>query len=464
MNFIPYPHFNLLSKGNKANYSLYFDKMTEWKWDNTKKKYSPSIEPMAGKANELSSAASSVLSVIHKRQTGLLLRQLQHNGIIWEFRCSLEAPFVSGLGSGHPTETGMILDRNSGLPYIPASSVKGVLRMACALMLAEKFPNLIKEQNGELVIRDTEPILCRYFGDTDTQSPDTVRGQLVFLDAFPETIPQLSLDIMNPHFGKYYKGSAPPVETESPIPVKFLAVARSTTFVFRGLVSVLTQVKKDTEVNRPFTADDAENIRDIYRIACTELGFGGKTGIGYGRFSLPVETAGDEWERRLQDLEEETVLKKYPWRQYLKLLDQITDWGRLKNQILENNALLGDQKQTEVGRAVADAALRIAQSQKGKWGEDRDAVMEAWLEVSDTPWKRQAAIAVEDDPVTEKIKTFSKPADYDRSLDFSILTQEQCTLLNQKFKSWKWHKNSAKKNNQKHYKNLRQRMAEIGSN
>ena len=465
MNFIPYPHFKLLSQGNKANYSLYFDKMTEWKWDNNKDKYSPSIDPMAGKAKELFSAASSVLARLHKHQTDLLLGQLHHYGLIWEFRCTLNAPFISGLGSGHPTETGMILDRNTGLPYIPASSVKGVMRLACALMLAEKFPDLVKEQNGELEIEDCNPIMRRYFGDTDTQSPDTVRGQLVFLDAFPKTTPQLNLDIMNPHFGNYYKGSAPPVETESPIPVKFLTVARGTTFIFRGLVSALAPAKKNNEVNQPVTSDDEENIRDMHRIACTELGFGGKAAIGYGRFSLPVETAREEWKKRLQDQEEKTVFKKYPWRKYLKSLERVTDWGTLKNQILGNNKLLEYQTQAEVGLAVANAALKIAKSQKGKWNNERDAAMEAWLNHSKTFWKKQAAPTVQKDPVTEKINGFSTPADYDRTLNFSTLTKDQCALLNRKFKSWKWNnKKKAKPNNHQLSKQLQHRIEELTKN
>jgi len=30
------------------------------------------------------------------------------------------------------------------------------------------------------------------------------RGQVVFLDAYPEKVPDLHIDIMNPHYGDYY--------------------------------------------------------------------------------------------------------------------------------------------------------------------------------------------------------------------------------------------------------------------
>jgi CRISPR type III-B/RAMP module RAMP protein Cmr6 len=437
--------------------------MSRWTDSNDIKTF---IDPMAGRANELFPAASSVLSNIHKRQTNVLLGQKRKACPVWEFSATLDAPFISGLGAGHPTETGMVLDRNSGLPFIPAGSVKGVLRMACAVMLADKYPELVHEdKDGELEINDRTPLLRRYFGDTNTDAQDTVRGQLVFLDAYPASVPRLNLDIMNPHSGKYYDGSAPPVETDLPIPVKFLTVARKTTFIFRIMASPLTPGEKMDDVNQPFNDADKNNIRDMFSIACTRLGFGAKTSIGYGRFSQIEETDREAWQKRLQDLETEIESEKYPWRKALKSLEQIQDWGSLKDQALDNATLLEYQNEPEVGKAVAHAATRVAGHQKGKWDEARDATMTTWLDASGTAWTKQAAQAVEEDPLTKKIKGFSGQADYDRDLDFAALNQEQCALLNQKFKSWNWNnKKKAKSNNQKLYKDLQQRIKELKNN
>ncbi len=458
MEFIPYPHSDLLAQAGKANFSLYFDKMSKWAENDGIKTF---IDPMAGKANDLFPAASSVLTGIHRRQGDMLLGLKSRDTLVWEFRATLDAPFISGLGSGHPTETGMVLDRNSGLPFIPASSVKGVLRMACALMLAEKHPELVREVDGELLIKDTNPFLRRYFGDTKTDAPDTVRGQLVFMDAYPESVPRLNLDIMNPHLSKYYNGSAPPEETELPVPVKFLTVDGGTSFVFRGFVSPLAPSKDTGEVSLPFTGQDEEHIRDMFDIACTRLGFGAKTAIGYGRFDTLVKTSDEIWQDRLQQLENKIEAQRYPWRLHLRALDQVQNWGSLKNQVLENEALLSYQAKAEVGQAVAAAGCRVADVHRDNWDEARDEVMTAWLQASGTTWINQAVRGEEANPVTEQIKGFSAPANYDRSLDFSTLNQEQCALLNQKFKSWKWHTNKAKRNNQKLFGNLQKRIREL---
>ena len=109
MEFIPYPHHELLTQADRANFALYFARMSRWAEGNDIKTF---IEPMAGKANKLLPAASSVLSTIHKRQINVLLGQRRKACPVWEFSATLDAPFISGLGAGHPTETGMVLDRN----------------------------------------------------------------------------------------------------------------------------------------------------------------------------------------------------------------------------------------------------------------------------------------------------------------------------------------------------------------
>lgn len=153
---------------------------------------------------------------MHRRQHRLVEQAKANGQFALEMRAKLKTPFVSGLGSGHPTETGMILDRNTGVPYIPASSIKGVLRLAHAVNLSND-PKLDKkwlqpgriDRNGRFIecpdgdqfnLNDREPTLRRYFGDTDTGAKDGVRGQLIFLDAYPEQVPALKPDIMNPHY------------------------------------------------------------------------------------------------------------------------------------------------------------------------------------------------------------------------------------------------------------------------
>ena len=127
--------------------------------------------------NKRLASNADVLNRIHERQTEILKTTALQGGMVWELTATLSSPFVSGLGSGHPTETGFILDRNTGLPCIPASAIKGVLRLACGLHIEQTEPDSVKEQRdkngqstGQWEIPDTHPLFRRYFGDIDTRS------------------------------------------------------------------------------------------------------------------------------------------------------------------------------------------------------------------------------------------------------------------------------------------------------
>ena len=116
----------------------------------------------------------------------------------------------------------------------------------------------------------------------------------------PENIPKLKLDIMNPHFSAYYAKKIEeriingrtqrivhdqPVETESPVPIKFLTVKEGTTFVFRCAFMPLDN-KTLSEAKRQEIQND---VIKMFKTAFETVGFGGKTSIGYGRFKMPGE-------------------------------------------------------------------------------------------------------------------------------------------------------------------------------
>jgi hypothetical protein len=107
-------------------------------------------------------------------------------------------------------------------------------------------------------------------------------GRAVFFDAIPARVPKLELDVMNPHFPKYYQGNEPPTDWQSPVPVYFLTVAPNTEFRFavgwRGPLG-----------------DESRRLRDLAKAwlvgGLTELGAGAKTSAGYGYFAEPMANA-----------------------------------------------------------------------------------------------------------------------------------------------------------------------------
>lgn len=182
--------------------------------------------------------------------------------------------FVSGLGNGHPFETGFTWHRTLGAPYLPGSSVKGLIR-AWAEDWGAADPDEVK----------------RLFGDTDTEGA----GALIVFDAFPIEVPKLELDIMNPHYGPYYQdqsSSIPPADYHSPVPVFFLTVAAKTTFEF----ALAPRRPRDHKGK-----DAMEAGLKLLREALETLGSGGKTAVGYGRMvNARIENPNTTPEERIR--------------------------------------------------------------------------------------------------------------------------------------------------------------------
>lgn len=303
--FYPIPERTAeLLKRPTANFSLCFPRLTQWvqRGHDIKKSETDKRKRIVGTIEELGNIANSnmqtavyILKSYHNRQESYL-KFLEKRGFktLTIYAKSI-SPFVTGLGSGHPTETGMVFDRNTGLPYLPASSIKGVLRLAYAVNSAK----------GREEVPDSE--LLSYFGSTDTKN--AVRGQVVFLDAYPYKVPKIKMDIMNPHFNKYYTDDNVllPVETESPVPLNFLTVQEKSVFVFRSfflpLQKKVENADKDNNTNEPlkieyneFSEEDKTNLKEAFKTAFSIIGFGGKTSIGYGRFKGITEAEAEKVE------------------------------------------------------------------------------------------------------------------------------------------------------------------------
>ncbi len=186
-------------------------------------------------------------------------------------RARLKTPLITGIGESHPHEVSMVFEHNMGIPYIPASGIKGIVRFAHTIGLLDDIPpeEIKKDKRGKAYFDDEADWtnIPRLFG---TQKN---RGKVIFLDAYPEKKPSLHVDIMNPHYGKYYNGEAPPADYLDPNPIKFLTVAKDTVFIFRVL----------TDKNQP---ELSELAKKAFIQALTEEGVGAKTAVGYGIFDI----------------------------------------------------------------------------------------------------------------------------------------------------------------------------------
>ena len=178
--------------------------------------------------------------------------------------------FVTGLGGHSVYETGITLHHVYGVPYIPASSIKGVLR---SWIIYSKFENDEKK-----AFYDKE--FCHVFGcPAQSALGKAYQGNVTFFDALPTEAPMIEPDIMNPHYPKWYSGERrAPVDTESPVPIFFLTV-KQTPFQF----IMATKPKQDEKVWDLISKEFwGKKLMAWLTEALSEHGIGAKTAVGYG--------------------------------------------------------------------------------------------------------------------------------------------------------------------------------------
>lgn len=189
-------------------------------------------------------------------------------------RAMLKTPLITGIGETHPHEVSMALEHNLGIPFIPASGVKGIVRFAHTISLIDEAVQRDPDLRRTGIFDDEEDwtLIPLIFG---TQKRI---GRVIFLDAYPEQVPDLKIDIMNPHYGDYYSDpgkTTPPADYLNPKPLKFLTVKEKTVFIFRAVS------EKEEDIS--------QKVKDALFKALTEEGVGAKTAVGYGRFAIMNE-------------------------------------------------------------------------------------------------------------------------------------------------------------------------------
>ena len=152
---------------------------------------------------------------------------------------------AAGLGAKGVLEVGLRLSHSYGVPLIPATAVKGVLR-------------------GTL---DDESLISFLFGCEEQM------GFVDFQDAWwvPESKAPLAMDVMTVHHPEYYSGKGPPSDCDSPNPVQFLSVRGSFLFV----------ADAPNKVWRDY-------VEKLLVPTLEKQGIGAKTAAGYGRFAFGI--------------------------------------------------------------------------------------------------------------------------------------------------------------------------------
>jgi len=194
--------------------------------------------------------------------------------------------FLCGVGYDTTLEWGFSFDWTTGHPWLPGSSLKGALLSYLEFLHGKPVEDWNDQSSVALLdnpaIQFTKEEILSIFGPQGTKISDGERtaGSVCFYDVFPVSFSGWELDVITPHYKRYYSNPAAvlPDDTENPVPLYFLTVKRGSTFCFLY------------KLRNPATAADSPRmakIEALIREAGQNYGFGAKTSSGFGYFENP---------------------------------------------------------------------------------------------------------------------------------------------------------------------------------
>jgi CRISPR-associated protein Cmr6 len=250
---------------------------------------------------------------------------------------------ILGIGSSSVYEVGMTLHHVYGIPYIPASSIKGLVRSWIIQNCFGVESESELESGSEATAFQESKLLCDIFGCAEKYEYETwvdkngievtedfidkddndkpmkpkkkkaskdsfykinskktdvniseKQGDVIFFDAFPMSAPNVEPDIMNVHYPDYYndkQGKIAPTDFQSPNPVSFLTVGNKdlsgndlkfVTYIGVRENKMISEL--DANYNNLLSKDMSilEFVSVWLKKALTEHGIGAKTAVGYG--------------------------------------------------------------------------------------------------------------------------------------------------------------------------------------
>ncbi len=262
-----------------------------------------------------SPTSKATLNTLNHRQERLLNERKNHGWDTHKPCFTIQNRLIAGLGGTSVFETSMTLHHIYSIPYLPGSSIKGLIRswiiMNC--FLPDKQDTKEGERGKAAEKAAMKNTLFAHIFGTDTNGPEKKahQGKVVFYDAYPQTPPVIEADVMNVHYPKYYSKGEVPADYDSPNPIPFLTVGKcdvnNQPLKFCFALAARENIKgvkiKDVEqshvdklcknkegqwhggLNENSTVLEVVNY--WLHSALTHHGIGAKTAVGYGYFKNP---------------------------------------------------------------------------------------------------------------------------------------------------------------------------------
>ncbi|KUO70796.1 MAG: hypothetical protein APF81_12745 [Desulfosporosinus sp. BRH_c37] len=210
---------------------------------------------------------------LKQRQVALLLG-LQHTHTLAVVNGKLNGKLLHGLGGAHVRETSLTLHPLYGIPYLPAASIKGVVRNWAIQAIFNGQEKELKNGNDSTQEKkDRRAISADLFGNEEQA------GEVEFFDAFVDCGFALKPDVLTVHFPNYYRGSSLPGDNQDPNPINFYAINCQS-------VQFTVGIRQNARLKSGYTANELLELAVAWlEKALTELGIGSKSSSGYGYFT-----------------------------------------------------------------------------------------------------------------------------------------------------------------------------------
>ena len=266
-------------------HGLYFSYWRQQDWSAEDKQKGKALKQIL----KLPDTSIQQIKSLNERQSKLVEKISNSNRQSLTIMARSVSPLATGMGIEHPLENGFAFLNPYGLPYLPGSSIKGVLRRAAQ--------ELIEEELGGWD-RDWETAL---FGlETASKSDEAQRGALTFWDCIPELSGNsLGMDVMTPHYSDYYQGKASPHDAGQPNPIVFMVIPPQSAFTFH----VICEQKYLPETLRGELWKSL--LETAFSHAFDWLGFGAKTAVGYGAMEMDQEAIEEQKSKAEAERKEE---------------------------------------------------------------------------------------------------------------------------------------------------------------
>ncbi|HBA66898.1 MAG TPA: type III-B CRISPR module RAMP protein Cmr6, partial [Methylococcaceae bacterium] len=148
------------------------------------------------------------------------------------------------------------------------------------------------------------------------------QGTLCFWDVYPQSA-SLTMGILTPHHGGYFNGENAPHDSEQPVPNFFLTIPPGSDFDF-----YCTCVK--TRLPEALQQNWQALIKSAFEHAFDWLGFGAKTAVGYGQMTQHTESLHD-----FENRKKEAFIKEEKDRQQQERKKELAAYTPVAQEFIE---------------------------------------------------------------------------------------------------------------------------------